>query len=145
MTPRSGPTTWASAVSQNQTPGSSAARARKNATSPTASTTSRSATRASGRPSRDGAGKVIRAGDASPSEEVPPDDAPQVDEHREHDQHIGAQPKPAVASLRPEGDERQRERHEVVREAIAPLHPALAEVRQVEQGDEDDRDDAAAD
>ena len=54
-------------------------------------------------------------------------------------------PDPAGTALMPERHEDQRERHEVVAEAVAELDPALAEVHQVDEGDREDGDDSAGD
>ena len=67
-------------------------------------------------------------------------DAPQVDRRARDHQQRSRSPAAAVRRARaPSGDEGQQERDEVEREPVPPLDPALAEVGEVEQADDEDR------
>src|SRR2546425_2098985 len=82
----------------------------------------------------------------SPAELIAHDDAPAVDRDRDRDEAAaeyddGGRPEPVEADR----DENERPGQEVEAESIAELDPALAEVHEIDEGDDEDREEGAAD
>src|SRR3954454_480397 len=148
-----GRTVWNSPVSQNPTPGITPGQAFATTIAATAtpartgSSTARRSARAS--ISRGWRRSVVIGSqrsrvEGSPAKDVPPDDAPQVHGDRDADQGQSQQAD-AVPAGHPNRDEGQGERDEVVAEAVPELDPALAEVHEVDEGDDDHRDEGPGD